>query len=203
MVSVIGAGFGRTGTLSTKQALEQLGVGRCYHMSEVFGRPDDVAVWHAAARREPVDWHAFLAEFGATIDWPSCAFYREQMDAFPDAKVLLTVRDAGRWYDSVTNTILEHIAGPRPDDPNMGPWWDMVQAVITQGTFDGDVGRDHMIEVYERHNAEVQATVPAERLLVFEAAQGWGPLCEFLGVPVPDEPFPNVNTTEEFQARRR
>lgn len=202
MVSVIGAGFGRTGTLSTKQALEQLGVGRCYHMSELFGRPDDVAVWHAAGRGERVDWHGFLAGFGATIDWPSCTFYREQMDAFPDAKVLLTVRDPERWYESVTNTILAHIGGPRPDDPGMGPWWDMVQEVITQGTFGGDVEHDHAVEVYERHNAEVQATVPAERLLVFEAAQGWEPLCDFLGLPVPDEPFPRVNTTEEWRARR-
>ena len=104
-LEVIGAGFGRTGTLSLKLALEQLGFAQCYHMFEVMNHPEHVPLWRAAHRGEPTDWEALFAGYRAAVDWPSCNFWREQLDTWPDAKVILTQRDPERWYTSVMNTI--------------------------------------------------------------------------------------------------
>jgi len=201
-LSVIGAGFGRTGTLSIKMALEQLGVGRCYHMVEVFEHPQHIAVWRAAADGQPVDWDALLAGYGAAVDWPACHFWRQLMDHFPDAKVLLTVRDAERWYQSAYDTIYQAMIGSLPiDDPVARSQREMAAKIVLEDTFGGRFeDRAHAIAVYERHNAEVRRAVPPERLLVYELGQGWEPLCRFLGKPVPAEPFPKVNSRDDFRA---
>ncbi|MEZ4451932.1 MAG: sulfotransferase [Nannocystaceae bacterium] len=197
-VQVIGAGFGRTGTLSMKAALERLGFDRCHHMSEVFAHPETAAIWDAANRGEPVDWRGLLAGYRATVDWPSCTFYRELMAVYPDAKVVLTIRDPERWYESVHETIYRL--------STESPWWlarivpllgvvtGMARRLVWVRTFGGRFeDRAHALAVWRAHIAEVKATVPPERLLVYEVSEGWGPLCEFLGVPVPDEPFPRLN----------
>jgi hypothetical protein len=202
-IDVIGAGFGRTGTLSLKLALEQLGYHKCYHMMEIFGHPDHVAVWQAAVRGEPVDWDALYHGYQATVDWPACSFWAEQLAHYPEAKVVLTERDPQRWYDSVMNTIYPaSLAQRASDDPGVHAWADMVFALIWDGTFGGRIDdRDHAIAVYLAHNERVRREVPAERLLVFDVASGWAPLCEFLGRPTPETPFPRVNSTQEFQDR--
>jgi len=203
-LTLIGAGFGRTGTLSLKLALEQLGLGRCYHMMEVMGNPGHAAQWHAAAKGEHVDWDALLDGYAAAVDWPACSFWRELTKQYPHAKVLLSLRDPERWYESVSNTIYHamtrEMPAGLPDD--LYTQLEMSRDLILQRTFDGRFeDRDHAIAVYNRHNEAVKAEVPADRLLVFEAAQGWEPLCTFLDRPVPDSEFPRVNSSDEFRAR--
>jgi hypothetical protein len=201
-VDVIGAGFGRTGTLSLKAALEALGFGPCYHMVEVFERPQDVARWQAAAEGQPVDWEALFAGYRAAVDWPTCSFYADLMQAYPAAKVLLTVRDAERWYESTRDTIYRMASGGagRTPPPEMQPFVRMVDTLVWQRTFGGAFAdKDRAIAIFRRHIDEVKARVPSERLLVFDVAEGWEPLCRFLDVPIPtDRPFPHLNDRAAF-----
>ncbi len=200
-LSVIGAGFGRTGTLSLKSALERIGFDPCYHMMEVGNNPTHAEQWLSAANGEQVDWDTLFNGFHAAVDWPACSFYREYADLYPDAKVILTLRDPDRWFDSVHNTIYPRMMNaPENVDPERRMRLTMARKLIIENTFDGKMDdRAHAIAVFERHIEDVKRTVPAERLLVYRVADGWGPLCKFLGKPVPDEPFPQVNSTEEFQ----
>lgn len=197
-LKVIGAGLGRTGTMSLKLALEQLGLGRCHHMMEVFQAPETIDVWRRAGLGEATDWDALLAGFGCAVDWPSAEFYAQLAAHYPDAKVILTTRDPESWFNSTQATIFaDSVPGSGP--PGFG---EMIATVIG-AKFDGRLhDREHCIAVYEAHNAAVRATIPPERLLEYQAGQGWEPLCAFLGVPVPDAPYPKVNSTEEFVQRR-
>ncbi|NIP16143.1 MAG: sulfotransferase family protein [Pseudomonadales bacterium] len=202
-LKVIGAGFGRTGTLSLKLALERLGLDKCYHMLEVVQNEGHAAAWLSAARGEFVDWDALFAGYQASVDWPSCNFWEAQLQHFPDAKVILTRRDPERWYDSVMNTIYpSSVARREMAEPETREHVDMVFEVIWDGLFDGRMDdKEHVIAVYEAHNQHVIDTLPPEKLLVFEASDGWQPLCDFLDLPVPEEPYPWVNSTEDFRAR--
>lgn len=203
---VVGAGFGRTGTLSLKVALERLGVGRCHHMSEVFADPAQPELWRGVVAGERRDWDAVFAGFGATVDWPGCAFWRELMEHFPESIVLLTVRDPVAWHESVMNTIHPTLVAEPPSDApaHVRVHLAMARELVLERTFDGRLDdRDHAVAVFERHNEAVRRGVPAERLLEYEVREGWGPLCRALDVAPPDEPFPRVNTTEEFQSRFR
>lgn len=204
---VIGAGYGRTGTSSLKRGLETLGFGPCHHMEEVVKHPSEVPTWERAARGEAIDWQTFMRPWGSACDFPSALYYRELMEAFPDAKVILSVRDPGSWYASMSETIvpmfkrfpnrlvLQHL-------PIVSaPFRSMNNTRIKAEIIDRFAEREHVIQMFEDHIAEVKRVVPAERLLVFEAKQGWAPLCEFLGVPVPSEPFPRVNDTAAFKRR--
>ncbi|WP_424535127.1 sulfotransferase family protein [Sphaerisporangium viridialbum] len=218
MLEVIGAGMGRTGTYTLKAALERLGCGPCHHMSSLDGDLDRIRGWEAAARGEPVAWDELLDGYQATVDWPSCYFWQELMDAYQEARVILTVRDAGRWYESVRDTIYRSshrqpgLAGMlmRLEDgvcQGLRHRRRMCERVIWEGTFGARFDDpDYAMRVFEWHTAHVLAAVPADRLLVYEVRQGWGPLCDFLGVPVPDESFPHLNDTAAFRrmaARRR
>jgi hypothetical protein len=201
-IQLIGAGFGRTGTLSLKVALEQLGVGPCYHMSEVFAHPEHVAIWSDAIDGKPVAWDALYAGYASSVDWPGCTFWREQAAHYPDAKVLLTLRNPESWYASVHETIYQVLRNPAPPDPTFAAWHAMVTKLIEGTTFGGRFAdRAHAIGVYERHAETVQRAIPKERLLVYEVAQGWQPLCAFLDRPVPAGEFPRVNSKDEFRAR--
>ena len=195
-LKVIGAGLPRTATWSQKLALEQLGPGPCYHMSEALEHPGHWPQWEAAAAGGPVDWAGLFEGWGSTTDAPGCHFYRELMEAFPDAKVLLSVRDPEKWFASTQNTILsDAVAGFHGARGSLA----MVEAV-GWGTDPRLRDRAWMLERYHRHNDEVKAYVPEDRLLVWSPSDGWAPLCAFLGVPVPDAPFPQVNSTEDFRA---
>ena len=215
---VIGAGFGRTGTLSLREALVRLGFGPCDHMLENFEHPERFALWNEAFRRkhagEPIDWRPLLGDYRAIVDWPGAYFWRELIAAHPEAKVILTVRDPNRWYESCLATIFSIRA--RADEsrrarammrvigflmPPMREGFQVADDVIWTGTFsERFIDREHALRVFAAHNQAVAATVPAECLLVFEVRQGWEPLCEFLGVPVPEgEPFPHANDAESFQ----
>ena len=200
-LEVIGAGFGRTGTLSLKTALEILGFGPCYHMVEVIAHPEYIPLWNRAIDGVAIDWEEVFGQYRATVDWPACHFYDKLADFYPDAKVVLSLRDPERWYNSMRETILPTMTGENRDPAAPVPDETMAKfiEIISDHTFNMDFGKDNVIAAFERHNAEVRRRIPAERLLVFEAAQGWEPLCAHLGVPVPDQPFPRVNDREEFQ----
>ena len=201
-LKIIGAGFGRTGTKSMKEALEHLGFGPCYHMFEVFQRPAHIPVWHDAAFGKDVGWEALLAGYQSGVDWPLAHFWEPLSQVFPEAKILLTVRPAEAWYTSMSNTIFSHIAGHQPKDESGRIWKEMVDKIVRADTFDNRTDdRVHCEAVFERHTAHVKAAAPADRLIVYEVGSGWQPLCDALGVPVPDIPFPKTNTTEEFRNR--
>lgn len=202
-LKVVGAGFGRTGTKSLKTALELLGFGPCHHMFEVRQNPSQLPFWEAAARGEVMDWDAVFEGYNASVDWPSAAFWRELSDHFAAAKVLLSVRPAEDWVKSIHATIYASLM-KRANDPDNTSRnrRDMAYELIINQTFQGKLDdAEYAKSVYEAHIAEVQRTIPAERLLTYNVAEGWAPLCAFLEVPVPDEPFPLTNTTAEFQAR--
>ena len=192
---IIGAGLGRTGTLSLKVALERLLDGPCYHMAEIFGHPEHIPAWHAAAREQMPDWRALFAGYRACVDWPAASFWRELMDAFPNALVLLSLRDAESWWRSAHQTIFTASREVH------GEWREMIDAVFAARFTLALDDRAACIAAFERHNAEVRRTVPRARLLEWRASDGWAPLCAALGVPVPSEPFPRMNTSEEFLAR--
>jgi sulfotransferase family protein len=214
-LKVIGAGLGRTGTSSLKAALEELGFGPCYHMVEVFANPGHADFWRAAWRGEPADWDGVLGPYEATVDWPGCAFYEELMERNPDAKVILSVRDPERWYESTRQTIYKvGKLGTGSPFSRLGfaltsrlafgrfktGQAPMTEEIAWQGTFGGRFeDKDHAMEVFNRHNGEVRRRVPEGRLLVYEVKQGWGPLCEFLGVEVPDKPFPHLNDAADMR----
>lgn len=196
-LKVIGAGLGRTGTMSLKLALEALGFGPCYHMIEVFKNPAAPGLWEEVADGKPPQWETIFQGYDSTVDWPNATYYRELAEAYPDAKVILTERDPEDWFRSTQATIFAQDMTKAPSNP----FESMVRKVVG-GMFDLRMhDHDHVIEVFRRHNAEVRRVIPADRLLVYFAADGWAPLCDFLGVPVPDAPMPKVNSTEEFRAR--
>jgi hypothetical protein len=198
----VGAGLGRTGTNSLKVALERLLEGRCYHMYELFARPEDLPAWEAAVRDEPVDWDGALRDYAATVDWPAAAFWRELYAASPGAVVLLSTRDSAQtWWRSMENTIVPVLSGPVPDgDPDAARGRAMVLEMMRR-RFTPEWGdRDAAVAAYERHNADVRRAVPQERLIEWQPSDGWEPICAALGLPVPAEPFPHENTTADFKA---
>jgi hypothetical protein len=209
---LIGAGLPRTGTLTQKLALEQLGLGPCYHWVNVIADLDQVALWDRALDGEPI-WDEVFAGHDSTVDWPGGYFYRELADAYPDAKVLLSVRDPESWERSFRDTIwtmsygdslMPLMAHARAAvDPRFQRYLELVDRMFwgPQGTFSDGQEPVQMIEQMVQHAEEVKRTIPAERLLVWEVGEGWGPLCEFLDVPVPDEPLPHANDRDTFLGR--
>lgn len=199
-LQVVGAGLGRTGTHSLQIALAQLLGGPCYHMVEVFGRPGDIPVWHAAINGEMPVWNDFLADYRATVDWPACAFWRELLAENPDAIVLLSSRDTDGWWKSANNTIFQVADRPPPPDSGMQAQMDMAQDMLRKRFTPNWQDEAEAKQAFERHNAHVRASAPAGRLVDWHPGDGWEPICRALDLPVPSEPFPHVNTTDEFRA---
>ena len=193
---VVGAGLGRTGTNSLKVALERLLGAPCYHMIEVFTHREHIPLWHAAARGQMPDWNAWFAGFAAAVDWPAAAFWPELSAAYPDALVLLSVREPQSWWQSASETIFPGIQEQAGTE-----WYAMINDLFAARFTTAINDRATAIAAMERHNAHVRATIPARRLVEWQAADGWGPLCAALGILVPDEPFPRTNTREDWQAR--
>lgn len=206
-LKVIGAGFGRTGTMSMKAALQKLGYNKCHHMLEVMPSAKQVDLWHAISQGGAPDWDAIFKGFQASVDFPSSVFYKQLADYYPDAKIVLTVRDFDKWYESASDTIYE-ISQVFPAWTQLLPRprkiKEMADGIIWDTLFDGRFeDRAHTEKVYNDHIAAVKAAIPPERLLVIEVKEGWEPLCKFLDHDVPDEPFPRVNDTAEFMKRIR
>jgi hypothetical protein len=194
-VRVICAGFGRTGTSSLKGALEQLLGAPCFHFEELFKDKDVRRAWADLARGGPApDWVALYSGYEAAVDFPTCAYWSELAEAFPDALILLSVRESESWARSWTGLwgYLKYFRLLR-FLPFVSDVVAVLDAVIKDRTFGGRMDPESLAATFEAHNARVQATVPPERLLVYRVQEGWEPLCAALGVPVPDEPFPRYN----------
>jgi hypothetical protein len=193
---VVGAGIGRTGTHSLKVALERLLGAPCHHMVEVFMHPEQIPVWTDAVEGRPVDWRQLLSGYSALVDWPGASFWSELTSAFPDALVLLSVRDPEAWYRSAINTIF---VGLDQAPAEMQPWMRTVRKLMHDRFSDDFDDEPAMVAAFRRHNDAVRAAIPPARLLEWSPGDGWAPICERLGLPVPDEPFPVTNTTDEFR----
>jgi len=210
-LKIIGTGLGRTGTYSLKLALEQLGFEKCYHMAELFQHPDGLVFFEKAEKGEVVDWDALFEGYDCAVDYPVARYYKQLMAKYPGAKVIHTVRDPESWYQSASQTIIW------ASKPSFGrilkmmtklPFAPELRRQMPVLKFDGKLidlefgkeykNKEKVIEHFNQHNKEVTDSVPKERLLVFNLKDGWKPLCEFLGVPVPDNPFPHSNSKDEF-----
>ena len=197
-LKIIGAGFGRTGTTSMKEALEILGFSKCHHMKEVMLSRKQVDLFDQISRGMEVDWDKVFEGFEASIDWPSAAYYKQLMIHYPDAKVILTERNPDCWYRSTRDTIFT-VSNNVPGIlmfllPRVRTCIEMIQRLVWQQVFDGRFkDREHAIAVYNKNVAEVKSHVPAERLLVHSSKQGWETLCGFLDLPIPSQPYPHSN----------
>lgn len=204
-LKVIGAGFGRTGTLSMKAALEQLGYDKCHHMLEVMPNDSQLDAWHAIAQGGAADWDAVFEGFQASVDFPSSAYWRELANHYPDAKIILTTRSFDSWYESASETIYpisSDLPGWMLIIPKVRKIKEMTYGAIWDRVFGGKFeDKDATRQVFEQHEADVKAAFSEDRLLVFHPKEGWEPLCAFLDQPVPETEFPNVNDRAEFKKR--
>lgn len=204
-LKVIGAGIGRTGTLSLKAALERLLGAPCHHMVEFFKRPEDVRPWAQALEGRAVDWNGVLANYHAAVDWTAAAFFPELFEASPDAIVILSVRDTDEWWRSYRSTVVEELQSERAPvtDPYAAALLPvkeftirMLETRFTPRWVDEAAAK----QAFEQHNRAVRAAVPPDQLIEWRPADGWPPVCAALGLPTPDEPFPRANTTADFRA---
>ena len=212
-IKVIVAGLPRTGTNTMKTSLEMLGFGKAYHMKELLVHPNNVHFWQTLKSTGTTDWNNLYEGYQATVDFPAYPWYKQHMKQYPDAKVILTVRPFEKWYTSIYSTIWQ--SGPQTFQQKMAMMSkmlfnartrsvvkciklakEMIFEVQFQKRFEDKVFAE---EVFNKHNEDVKAYVPAEKLLVFDVTEGWEPLCDFLGVPEPDEPFPHLNKKENFK----
>ena len=200
-MQVIGVGVGRTGTYSLKLAINQLGFGPCHHMEEVLhNMPVQVPLWSNAVA-DKADWAQIYEGYQSAVDWPTACFYRELVAEFPSAKFVLTQRNPERWADSFGATIYKLLAGRDAAPQEMHAWLDMANAVIGKTGFPAGLDHDGLIEAFVAHNNAVKEAIPSGQLLDFAVKDGWDPLCGFLDVPVPSEPFPRTNDRGEFWDR--
>lgn len=201
-LKVIGSGFGRTGTMSTKMALEQLGFGPCHHMVEVMGNPAQPALWKAILEGRPTDWNEVFEGYVSQVDWPGARVWQQTAAAFREAKVIHTERPEEDWWASFNTTIRKFFASHEQLDvpPHIHAIFDIMDPFVIGGTFGGLPDKATAIAAYRKNNQTVRDTIAADRLLVFTPADGWGPLCRFLDVPEPAGPFPRSNARDEFWA---
>lgn len=203
-LKVIGAGFGRTGTNSLKVALEELGFEKCYHMIEVFKNPSHMQKWSNIFEGGQPDWESLFEGYQAAVDWPASAYYKELLSAYPDAKMILSVRNPERWHESTVSTIYQvnqRFGRVLQFIPGAGRFFSGINKIIWNGIFHGQLeDKAYSINVFNQHIEEVKRTVPSENLLIFEARQGWAPLCAFLNVPVPEgKPYPHINDSARIK----
>ncbi|MFJ9821243.1 sulfotransferase family protein [Streptomyces sp. NPDC101151] len=205
MLKLINAGLGRTGTTSLKVALERLGFGPCFHMFDVVSSEKRLKQWERIiCDAQPADWDAVFDGYTSAVDGPPAVYYRQIMEAFPEAKVILTVRDAERWYRSTYDTLYQFALKSQENPPEarsrQGRLYRVTSTMVWNGLFGGRFSdKDYAIDVFRRRNLEIARTVDPDNLLVFDVKQGWEPLCSFLGVDVPPEDFPHVNDTQSMR----
>lgn len=214
-IEVIGAGMGRTGTLSLKRALEELGYIKTHHMFELMLAPAQLPYWKELYKTKTTDYDTMLKGFTAVVDFPGALFYKELMEKYPNAKVILTARDPEKWYKSCRDTIFKAPQGFdrfmmklvgtfKPEVKHISKSIDFATETIWKGLFeDRFTDKAFAIDTYNKWNEEVIRHVPKEKLLVFEVKDGWKTICEFLDKPIPSTPYPHVNDTAEFNARKK
>lgn len=197
-LKVIGTGVGRTGTYSLRLAINHLGLGPCHHMEEVLhNQAKQVPLWADALKGKP-DWRALYRGYESAVDWPTAGFHRELVSAFPSAKFILTTRSPDSWVSSFSETIYKILATTDQAPPHMRAWLEMCVAVISRTGFPPGLDETALKKAFAAHDNAVRTAIPADRLLIYQVKEGWGPLCAFLGVPVPDVPFPRTNDRAEF-----
>ena len=200
-LDIISSGFGRTGTKSLKEALERLGHAPCHHMHEVVENPEQVASWQAFLAGEPVDWDAYFAGYSAQVDWPGAHIWRELAQIYPQARIVHSHRPEDLWWKSFERTIAKLTANfhSMPLPPHISDMLTALKSLLERDTFAGDMtDKDTAIAAYRQRLADVTTAIPADRLLIFDVAEGWEPLCAFLDKPVPAEPFPHHNLRADF-----
>jgi len=215
-LKVIGAGYGRTGTKSLQLALEILGFGKCYHMEALFRNPSDVKHWQNAYEEKETDWNTLFKNYNSAVDFPSSMYYKLLADFYPESKVILTTRDPEKWYNSAYSTIFSFDPGPKlklrmlfamPFSSKARNFFKVIllyDKSLWKKYFEGKFkDKKYTIQKFERHAEEVKKSIPKDRLLIFHPKDGWNPLCEFLNVEVPSEPFPNTNTKQDFNSWAR
>ena len=215
-IQVIGAGFGRTGTKSLQLALEILNFNQCYHMEALLRNPDHVIQWKNAYLENPVEWEFIFKDYKAIVDFPGSIYYKELAQHYPDAKVILTIRDPESWYKSALKTIFSFDPGVKLKLkmllklPFSSTARNLLKVVTLNDKsiwgkfFEGKFkDHDYVISKFNSHIEEVKQTIPENRLLVFEVKDGWEPLCEFLNLPIPNIPFPNTNSGKDFHSWAR
>jgi hypothetical protein len=202
MLKVIGAGLGRTGTHSLGFALEMLGIGPCYNINAVAQNPGHTEIWKTASEGKPVDWDFLFQSYGATVEWPSVSFLPLLLDQYPDSKVVLTLREPQAWFDSVNSTVFNALeASVHNPDPEKRARSAINRRLILEDLFSGQHRqKEHTIQVYNQHIQDVVDRVAPGRLLQYQVTEGWEPLCDFLGVPVPEVPFPTLNNRSSFMS---
>jgi hypothetical protein len=194
-LSVIGAGFGRTGTTSLWRAFDRLGFGPCWKEGD---SPIGRTLWSKFRSHQPINWDEVLDGYRSTLDFPICLFYRELASHYPTAKVILTVRDTNVWYESTEAVFLKPLFALKESSPERATELTFATDLLSTAFGPDLLNRSAVIAAYERHTAEVQRSISADRLLVYDVGTGWEPLCEFLGVPLPDESFPSLNSRSDL-----
>ncbi|MCK5897347.1 MAG: hypothetical protein KAG20_11100 [Cocleimonas sp.] len=217
MIKVVNLSLGRTGTMSLKHALEDLGLDKCYHFSDIFDHQDHIDIWRSLAKGEPIDWEALFEGYQSTVYWSTSYDYQFLLDKYPEMKFILTVREPEAWYKSTFDTVYSlnrptllrnikfKIKGMfDPELRKLYKLWKFQETLLWQNTFKGRFhDKDFAIQQFEQHIENVKKNVPAERLLVYKIQQGWQPLCDFLQLPVPETDFPRVNDTASFVEWRK
>ena len=203
-LKVIGANFGRTATMSLKQGLEILGFEKCYHMSEVVVHPEHVELWLDAWRGKDI-WKTLFAGYQATVDWPAATFWPQLMHVYPEAKIVLSIRDADKWFESARNTIFQSMdSNLLAKDEVLRKRIEMLKEIIVDGTFNGDLSnKDKCIKIYKNNIEKCRSEVPLDRLIEFDTFLGWKQLCKELDCKIPEKPYPHVNKAAEFAHRWR
>jgi hypothetical protein len=213
MMELIGAGMPRTGTLTQKVAFELLGLAPCFHWVDILADLESQVPQWDGAIDGTVDPASIMGDARSCADWPGGFFYQQLMESYPNAKVLLSVRDPDRWEPSFTETIVDMCYGESmirllssaraQVDPNWRRYLDLVEKMFfgDKGSFPDGYTPDALKEAFVAHNEAVKRTVPPERLLVWDVSEGWEPLCGFLDLPVPSEPFPHANDRATFLSR--
>lgn len=211
-IKVIGAGGPRTGTASLKTALEVLGFGKCSHMEGLFNQPDLVDYWVEFFETGKTDFDALFKDHQSTTDFPGCLLYKELLEQYPDAKVILTLRDPENWYQSTLETVHRFVPQtfmqklpfiPRklssPRFRNIAKTLALVEVYFLKRHYKGQFkNKKQTLEIYNAFNEEVRRTVPKGQLLEMHISEGWEPICKFLNVPIPDQPFPKKNQRAQF-----
>ncbi len=213
-LKIIGSGLGRTGTFSLKLALEHLGFGKCYHMTELFQNPERVSHFQQAEEGKKVKWDEVFDGYNSAVDYPAARFYRQLSDHYPEARIIHTYRDPEEWYESAVHTIfmarnldirrILKFALRYPVSRVVQKRFHVFRynRKLMNLEFGKDLSdRGKVLKAFEKHTENVIKRIDPARLLVFNVSEGWGPLCRFLKLPVPSESFPNSNSRDEFLKR--
>jgi hypothetical protein len=186
--------------MSLKQALEQLAFGPCHHMEELLMHPEQAHRWRGIVAGERMNWEEVFAGYDSQVDWPGAHVWRDLAAAYPQAKVIHTVRPEEHWWKSFSQTIAALLTSAQQmPPPHILAVMEMATEMVSVQTFGAPLtDKEAALAAYRRRTEEVRAAIPPERLLVFDVAEGWQPLCRFLDVPTPTTPFPRLNSTEEW-----